>query len=128
MKKVEQLKSDPRVTYRAATQADLDAIAPEPVKCSFKALAFFLDGELAGVSGLKFVNSYYVAFLDIKPNLPVTRMTIWRCTLEVMKMVRETTPICLATADKNVESSERFLKRLGFAIMNDEERGYLWRN
>lgn len=85
---METLKSNPRVTYRKATIEDVIAATGAEPKNSLRAIAFFLDGKIAGLGGYKIENGSYVIFSDIKDNLDVSKQTIFRCAKVIMDFVK----------------------------------------
>jgi hypothetical protein len=80
-----------------------------------RGFSFYLDGELSGVAGVMYCRSgYFIAFSDIKNHVNVEKMTIWRCTLEVIKMIDKMKIPVFADRDTTKGNSAAFLKKLGF--------------
>lgn len=80
---------------------------------SARGKAFYLDGELVAVAGVRFVQGYFLVFSEIKPDVKVEKATIFRCGLEVMDMVKSLGLPVIAVAGNGI-TAPRFLKHLGF--------------
>lgn len=112
---METLASNPRVTYRVASAEDIEGVTGEKPVYSVKALAFFYDGELAGIGGYKIHNGSYVAFSDIKKGVEAPKLTIYRCALIIMDLIKSKGLPMFASAE-NPELCER----LGFERFNGD--------
>lgn len=118
------LASNPRVSYRPATQEDLTEFYGEHPPFSIKAIAFMLDGQIAALGGWKIENGSYVIFSEIKEGVTVEKATIFRCAKIILDMVSEQgCPMYAAT------HNQKFLEKLGFqpfdTVTNSKEF-YVW--
>lgn len=107
---------NPRVSIRPLTQQDFDVFYEGNRSYqSLRGYSFSLDGELAGVAGIMYCGGgFFIAFSDIKSHVNVEKVTIWRCTLEVMKMIDKMKIPVFADRDISKNNSAGFLKKLGF--------------
>lgn len=105
---------NPHLDIRPSTaQEYMDWYEMDRMPFSVRSLSFYYDGALAGLGGVRFEHGVHYVFSDIK-DITVPRATVWRCALEVMKMVREMGIVAYAVQKTDIMTSERFLKRLGF--------------
>lgn len=118
------LPSNPRVTYKNATQADLLEYYGDYPPYTLKALVFYVDGELAGIGGWKIENGSYVVFSEIRENVTIEKATVFRCARIVMKMVAEQGSPMYAATD-----NQRLLEKLGFKpfeTVSDNREFFVW--
>ena len=92
----------------------------DKVPFTVRGYAFFLEGKLAGLGGVRYDGQHLFAFSDIKDDVEVSKITIWRCTKLVMDIIDKMNVRVVAQADCNRETADRFLKRLGFVKYHDE--------
>lgn len=118
------LRSNPRVTYKDATQADLIAFYGLKPPFSIKAIVFFLDQALVAIGGWKIENGQYVVFSEIKEGVKVEKATVFRCAQVILKMVSEKgCPMYAAT------HNHKFLGKLGFKpfeTVSDNKEFFVW--
>lgn len=118
------LPSNPRVTYKPATQSDIIEFYGARPSHSIKALAFYVDGELAGLGGWKMENGSYVIFSEIKSGIVVEKATIFRCAKVILDMVSEEGCPMYASTE-----NPKFLEKLGFTpleTVSDSKGFYVW--
>ncbi len=120
---------NPRVEVRPATKEDLLEVSGlDELPSTVRAVTFLLDGEPSGIGGVRYENGYYLAFSDIKEDINVSKATIFRCGLEVMKMVKSMGITAYPVKSNELPSADRFLKALGSKFKNSDEVGdvYEW--
>ena len=103
-----------RVYHVPLTKALLIEYFGEDPKMTVKGYAFYLDGRLAGIAGIRYCGSEIYAFSDMKKDVNVSKATIWRCTLLVMSMIDDMKVPVVAVADHYRKTAPTFLTRLGF--------------
>lgn len=89
-----------------------------------------IDGEVVALGGYWFLPSgAAVAFLDLKPEAREKgRVTLMKTARMVLDDVRERgISTLIAMPDKNIDSAERFLTRLGFVQSGLTGEVYEWR-
>ena len=119
---------NPRLEIRPATIDDIKKFyGMDKLPFSAQCLAFFLDGELSGLGGVRFGNGYSIAFSDIRPDIRVSKMTIYRCALEIMKMVDAIKTPVVAIKNENLKSAKRLLESLGFVYERSDEEGDIYK-
>jgi len=83
---------------------------------SLKGYAFYLNGTLSGLGGVAITRSSYIVFSDIKENVRVGKVIIYRCAKEIMSLLDKLPsdrPI-LAFPDSRHKTAHRLLTSLGF--------------
>lgn len=122
-------KHNPRVEVRPSTIEDVQKFyGKEKLPFTVRAISFFLDGELAGIGGVRFHNGAYIAFSDMLDTIKPPPATIYRCGIEVMKMIKSTTKEVYAIKEERLVTAERFLSSLGFkhVLSADDGDFYKW--
>lgn len=116
---------NPRLEIRPATEEDIKRFYGfEKIPYTIRALAFFYNGELAGIGGVRFQNGLCLVFSDSIENVKAPAITFYRCGLEVMKMARSMGVPLVAHRNKCIEGSDKFIKAMGFTFYEksgDEE-------
>lgn len=107
--KLETLAANPRITYRLATAEDVEAMIGCKSPHSVMAYVFFLDGMPWGLGGYKIENGNFVVFSDIKKDVKLPKMTIFRCGKKVMDLIAAKKLPMYVVAD-----NADLIKRLGF--------------
>ena len=120
-----------RVTVRPSVKEDISfLVGIDEVPFTVKSITFLLDGEVAGIGGVRYENGYYLAFSVMKDDIKVSKLTIARCGLEVIKMIKEVKGDILAVRDKGFDNSGGFLEYLGFQKIEEnqdkEHEVYKW--
>lgn len=82
------------------------------------------QGGVLMVGGIQHQGEHVVAFMDMKPEAKRFPRAIWECSLAVIAMARATGVPVYAVQDTGIESSERYLRRLGFVPLGIED---MWR-
>lgn len=103
---MEILNGNPRVTYKLATAEDIEAVTGQKSPYTAKAYVFYWDGKPAGLGGYKLENGNFVVFSDIKKDVDAPKLTVYRCVLKVMEMIRSKGLPMYAVAE-NPELCER---------------------
>jgi hypothetical protein len=112
------------VEIRPVTHDDICAFfETDSPPFTVKGLSFFLEGELVAIGGVRYERGYFIAFSDIKPGVTVSKATVYRCGLEVMKFIKDLGIPVVAMADENLESAPRFLTHLGFEYKRSDPNG-----
>ena len=102
---------------RPSLPEDFKSFSDQNLPHRVEAITVLVDGEIAGVGGLGFQeNCPVTAFLCAKPEyVKKYPLTLHKCAKLVVEMARKKAIRKLvALADCNIESSERWLLRLGF--------------
>jgi hypothetical protein len=123
------MRHNPSVDIRPITHEHVCAFyETDTPPVTVKGLSFFLDGELAAIGGVRYERGYFIAFSDIKPGVTVSKATVYRCGLEVMKFIKGIGIPVVAMADERLESAPRFLEHLGFEHKRSDPNGevYTW--
>lgn len=108
-------RHNPRLETRPLTIEDYEVFYNiKSMSFTTRGYAFYLDGALAGIGGIRYENGYFLAFSDIKPDIVVPKATVLRCGLKVMKMIKDMGITVVAVKNKNLEKAGRFLTALGF--------------
>lgn len=118
------LPSNPRVTYKDATQDDLISYYGSTPAFSVRAIIFYLDGEVAAIGGWKIENGSYVVFSEIKEGVKVEKATVFRCARVILEMVSEKGCPMYAATDNH-----KFLEKLGFKpfeTVSDNKEFFVW--
>jgi len=86
------------------------------------------DGELAAIAGVQYTPTNVLVFSDIKKNLDVPNITIWRGTLEVFDKIKALNKPLVAVCTGEFLNSGAYLKRLGFNFFGyeDDMEVYQW--
>lgn len=121
-------RHNPRLEVKPSTADDFKAFYGfYNMPFSAQSLSFFLDGELKGVGGVRFAEGYFLAFSDFDESVKVNGATLYRCALEIMKVVKDMKSQVFALA-KNESTAPRLLTRLGFTLFasHDEQEVYVY--
>ena len=103
------------VTYRPLTLADFEKFYGEyRTTSSVRGIAFFVDGKLSSIAGIKYEKGFFYAFSDIDGNVKVSKQTIWRCAVLVKEFMKNIKVDVYACANEEIAGAPAFLKRLGF--------------
>lgn len=116
------------IEIRPATQADVAEFFPK-LDSTVYAWSVFHKGGLVCVSGIAITPTLMLAFSQIKPDLEVSNLTVWRCTKIIWdKMKAMNFNRLYAIADPALWSAPQFLSKLGFKHIESSVRGeiYLW--
>lgn len=114
-------RHNPHVEVRPSIPEDFKKFySVDSVPFTARSVSFFFDGELKGCGGVRFEQGYFLAFSDFDESVKVNSATIYRCALEVMKIVKDMKTQTFAVA-KNLDKSARLLKRLGWTHYKSEE-------
>jgi hypothetical protein len=97
-------------------------------KASLRGVVIAVDGEILGIGGVSMSIGGPVAFMNIKPEavahpLMIMKASRWMIT-NVFSLFR--CPI-YAFRDTSLESSGRYLKRMGFNKIDENSEVYIWR-
>lgn len=103
-----------RLEIKPSTQEHfMEFYEMETMPFTAHSLSFFLDGDLVALGGVRIGKDGFLAFSEIKPGVTVEKATIYRCGLEVMKMIKKLNiPVVAIPADQC--TAPNFLKHLGF--------------
>lgn len=117
-----------KYNFRHATQEDVDHFyLPEEQTYSMKAWVLECDEEKYAIGGVWLVSGKFTAFCKSKTGLPVK--TFWKVSKIVIDELRKLQLPIVAIRDQEVESSQRYLTKLGFApfdIQNNKQIFKLW--
>lgn len=116
------------VELRPATPELLREFFGHEPKETVRALVAYIDGVPAGVGGVTIEASRFVAFCDIRSDMRIPKITIWRYSKIIMEFIKERKAPILAACRTDDLSAQRFVERLGFRRLHQEECGevYLW--
>lgn len=102
----------PRAELRPATAADIIAYFGEPVGPTVRAWIGFIDGEIAGIGGLKYYRGAPLeVFMDIKPLARKHPKALVQACRTVIRELRGTPARVIA--DPNEPKSGKLLALLG---------------
>lgn len=102
------------VIFRQTTKEDmLSFFNIDSLPFTVKALTFLLDNDIIAISGVRYSDSGFLAFSDIKKGVSLNKITIYRGALEVMKMLKSLN-IPLEACPKDFDTAPKFLSKLGF--------------
>ncbi len=118
------MSHNPRLEVKPATADDIKSFYKiETIPCSVRALAFFYDGALSGLGGVRFEHGMFIVFSDILENVQAPRATILRCGFMVLEMARSMNIPLIAHRNKDLPNADRFLSVLGFEHYMTTEDG-----
>ena len=113
---------------RFATKEDVDEFyLPEDQKYSMKAWVLEKDGKIYAIGGLWLVNNSWTAFVKVRDSLPAK--AFWKASMLVTAELKKLQLPIVAIKDEALESSERYLTKLGyefFDIQNNKRIFKLW--
>lgn len=109
------LEGNPRVGYRMATAEDIEAVTGQKSPYTCRAYAFFYDGVPVALGGYKIENGNFVVFSDIKKDVDAPKLTVYRCVLKVMEMVKAKKLPMYAVAE-----NPDLCERIGFKRMSGD--------
>lgn len=112
---------NPDVIIRRATKEDLEAFYGRENRPSCKAWIAFWKGEAACVAGIALERIGPVAFSDVKPGINAPTITIWRTAKVMLEEMRKREVPLIVGVNKCVPNSYRFLKSLGFVLLDDRD-------
>lgn len=112
-------------SLRYATQEDADIFYPQRLM-SFKAWVLESKEEVLAIWGYLFSDEGRILFCKTKENLP--KKTFWKFSKQLREEISKTTLPIWASRDKELPTSERYLKKLGFKFshIHNNEEIYLW--
>jgi hypothetical protein len=116
------------IKVRNAVSADIDKAYPDGLKFSVKAWVLEQDNKMLAIGGLILKKGEYTAFVRLFDKVPPK--IFWRISKEKIKELLESVSVFEAIRDKNIESSERYLKKLGFHFSetnNNQDIYIIWR-
>ena len=94
----------------------------EQPKYTIRGYSFFLDGEIVAVFGALLGQKQTMLFSDVKDNLQVSPVIIWRWAKRSLKLINDMKQPLYATSQK----SGRFLQSLGFYHHGTTKYGELY--
>lgn len=109
---------------RPATKDDYEYFYNAPVEYTVRAYVLEDDGTRIGIGGMVLVKGQYTVFLNKKEN--ISDIQAWRAIKLGLKLLKIDGIPVLAIRDKNIKSSTKLLKKLGFNyIIGKEEEVYI---
>lgn len=95
-------------------------------KASMKAIVIEVDGEVKAIGGVSFTNGGPVAFMNMRDGADKHPILIMKAVKEIKKNIYSQfrSPI-YAIRDSSLDTSDRFLRRLGFLPIENSEV-YQW--
>lgn len=116
-----ELKGGSGVSYRLATSEDFTKWYGGRQKYGAKAYIFIRDGEPIGIGGYKLHDKLFIIFSEIKENVILDKLTIYRAAKVIMELCSEVKTIKLA-----VSNNKRLCEMLGGKETNKGE--FIWLN
>ena len=117
---MEELKGGSGLKYRIATYDDYTKWYGGRQKFGAKAYAFFKDEEMVALAGYKLQQNMFIIFSEIKENVILDKLTIFRAAKVVMELSKEINAPKYAVSD-----NDRLCEALGgFKYMEGE---FIWR-
>jgi hypothetical protein len=115
-----------RYKLRPATIEDHVYFYNEPPQYTVRAYVLEEGEKRIGIGGLVLVKGKFTLFLFKKE--PISNLAAWRAIKQGLKLLKNSRLPVMAIRDKNIESSERLLKKLGFTFLQEteEEEVYIW--
>jgi len=115
---------------RRATANDVALFygAENAPKSSLRGVSISVDGEILGIGGVSMSIGGPIAFMNIKPEAVSYPLLIMKASrwMERNVFILFRCPI-YAFRDTSLESSDRFLKRMGFNKIEENSEVYIWR-
>lgn len=121
----------PLVETRPITATEVVAFFGARTPYTIKGLAFYIGGNLVGLGGVRRENGVWLAFSDIKKDVNVPAITIWRHARRVVKeIVSEMRAPVYAIVEKQNRLGRKWATGLGFQLHSeyDEVEVYKWRS
>jgi hypothetical protein len=94
----------------------------ESPKRTIRGYSFFLNGEMVAVFGALLDKDGTMLFSDMRENLPVPKITIYRWAKKALRKIEDMKQPLYATSG----NSGKFLKSLGFCYRGDTECSKLY--
>ena len=106
------------LVIRPATKADLDTFYAGQPRPTISAYVGDLDGKIVGIGGLAYVYGRVNIFCDLTKDARRFKIAMHRIGLMLMQQaMADGHRFVYADADMNEPTSDRWLRRLGFAHM-----------
>ena len=117
------------VEIRPARIEDFYALYGKLPPLTCQALTVVYGGEVAAMAGTTLAECGYVIHMDIKQGISVPKIKIWRYVKKIMAMISQGKSVIYAGADDKYPNSGKFLRKLGFEYLCDDEEGgevFIW--
>ena len=114
------------LTYRHATRDDLVAFYGKAPACSIRALVFLDGDKIVAIGGMKREDGRWVAFSEIKPDVKLGKLTIWRCAKLVMEMLEAMKLPIWAVAEQQGAETGLLVRHLGFQHEGEIKAGEVY--
>lgn len=116
------------VVIRPITHDDILAFYGRGLRRTVKGWAIDLNGELAAICGVTIGGGPVVAFSEIKPDLDVPKITVWRTARDLMDRIEALGfKTVFALASPKIPGAPAFLARLGFIHDESSVRGEVFK-
>lgn len=103
------------ISYKPIELSEFQAFYPDyKLERSIRGMAFYLNGELSGVAGVKYEKGFFYGFYDMKENVNINKQTMWRCALLFKSFIKSMGFDVYACANESIARAPLFLSRLGF--------------
>lgn len=117
------------VEIRPARAADFCALYGKPPPFTCQALTVVYQGEVVAIGGVTMTEAGYVMCMMIKEGIDAPKIKIWRYCKKIMDMISQGKSVIYAGADVKYPNSGKFLRKLGFEYLCDDEQGgevFIW--
>lgn len=117
------------VETRPITATEVVAFFGSRPPFTIRGMAFYIGGNLVGIGGVRNENGVWLAFSDIRKDVKVPAITIWRHAKRVVKeIVSEMQAPVYAVVDKQNKLGRKWANGLGFKLCSesDEVEVYRW--
>lgn len=107
----------PSVLVRQATADDIAAFSDMPGKPTIRAMALVIDGQVAGLGGVAFMQSRWIGFVDLKDEARQYKTTIARAAIRFLAQLRrDGVRYVYVQRDEDEPRAGIWLASLGFEI------------
>jgi len=112
-----------KVILRPATKDDFRQLYPEKLNYNFYGVAAEVEGKVVGLTGV-YYNRNWIAFARITDEAREYKVSIWRCALLLVDIMKRLDKPVFAVADPEIKDSDRLLLKLGFEYFGKD--WYVW--
>lgn len=117
-----------KVVIRNATTDEVERMVGKQGK-TVRAVVGVMDGNVLGIGGIVYEDSYIKAFMDITEEGKLCKKSLAKATKMVLEMAKEKNLKLIAVAD-DTDIAPQFLEHFGFKFSHDTDIGpvYTWHN
>lgn len=109
------------IETRPITATEVTAFFGAKPPFTIKGMAFYNGGKLAAIAGVKHNGKFWVAFSDIRKDVSLPAITIWRhAKLVIEEVVSKMRAPVYAIVEKNNPLGRKWAEGLGFSLYMDD--------